>query len=214
MTSARTGLLKAEYRANYELIASDHLAHWRATGVNPWQSAIHVEAVGKATAALIHKYSKMGTRILDAGCAMGDLLARVKDRRLYGIDFNAEYLAVAAERGIETTLGELEAMPYHDETFDLVVTTDVLEHVLDEKVVIREMLRVLAPGGILIVRSPDSEDLSGYLDPEYPYRFVHLRRFDDPSLRLLFDRIFEVQVIETSRVYGTGWEIHIVVRKP
>jgi len=209
-----TGKIATDYRANYEKIASDHLAHWRATGVNPWQSAIHVEAVGKATADLIHKYSLMGARILDAGCAMGDLLARVQDRSLYGIDFNAEYLAVAAERGIETTIGELEAMPYPDETFDLVVTTDVLEHVLDEKVVIREMLRVLAPGGILIVRAPDAEDLSGYLDPEYPYRFVHLRRFDEPSLRLLFDRIFAVQVVETSRVYGTAWEIHIVVRKP
>jgi ubiquinone/menaquinone biosynthesis C-methylase UbiE len=144
---------------------------------------------------------------------MGDLLMRVSDRDLHGCDFNADYLEVAAERGVKTTLCDLEAMPYPDDAFVLVVTTDVLEHVLDLNKVIAEMKRVLKPGGVLIIRSPDSEDLSGYLEPDYPYRYVHLRRFDEPSFRLLLDRVFDMEVLEAERVFGTAWEINVVARK-
>jgi hypothetical protein len=66
---------------------------------------------------------------------------------------------------------------------------------------------------VLIIRSPDSEDLSGYLEPDYPYRYVHLRRFDEPSFRLLLDRVFDMEVLEAERVFGTAWEINVVARK-
>ena len=203
----------AEYVANYEKIAKDHLDHWRATGVNPWQSAVHVEAVGTATAQLIYAYSDMGAKILDAGCAMGDLLNRIADRQKFGCDFNAEYLQVAHDRGVQTTQCDLEAMPYADGEFDLVVTTDVLEHVMDLNRVIAEMLRVLRPGGHLVIRTPDSEDLTGYLEPDYPYRFAHLRRFDEASFRLLLTRVFGMEVVHASRTFGTAWELNVVARK-
>lgn len=220
--------MKASYRENYDQIARDHLTHWRATGVNPWQSPEHVEAVHGATAALVHAYSQPGDAVLDAGCAMGDLMLRIHDRALLGCDFNTDYLQVARDRGLNVAWAELEDLPYAPETFDLIVMTDVLEHVLDEKVVIREALRVLRPGGVLVTRSPDSEDLTPYLDGAY--RFVHLRRFDEPSLRLLFDRIFDCEVLECPRVTSHAFvagdgkgiadadvsftEIHAVVRKP
>ena len=72
---------------------------------------------------------------------------------------------------------------------------------------------VEARGGHLVIRSPDSEDLSGYLEPDYPYRFAHLRRFDEPSFRLLLDRIIGMEVVEVVRVFGTAWEINVVARK-
>lgn len=201
------------YRENYEQIAADHLAHWRETGVNPWQSEVHVEAMGTSTAQIIINYTIAGDTILDAGCAMGDLLARVPDRIRHGVDFNADYLEVAAERGIVTACADIEDMPYPDGMFDLVVTTDVLEHVLDLNAALREMVRVLKVGGVLVARVPDSEDLSGYLAPEYPYRFVHLRRFDEPTLRLLLDRVFGMEVLDVVKVFGTAWEINVAARK-
>jgi ubiquinone/menaquinone biosynthesis C-methylase UbiE len=144
---------------------------------------------------------------------MGDLLVRIEGRERYGCDFNAEYLEVAASRGITVTQCDLEAMPYANDEFDLVVTTDVLEHVLDLNRVIWELLRVLRPGGHLIIRSPDNEDLTGYLAPDYPYRYAHLRRFDEASFRLLLSRVFGLEVVHAERIFGTAWEINVVARK-
>lgn len=202
--------VRDEYRANYDQIARDHLAHWRATGENPWQSPEHVEIVGEATARLIRKYSHPGDAVLDAGCAMGDLLARIVDRERFGCDFNEDYLEVARSRGIEAIYAELEKLPYSDGSFDLVVTTDVLEHVQDLNAVLSEMLRVLKQAGVLVIRSPDSEDLSVYLGRQATYRFVHLRRFDNASFRLLLDRVFECDVLET---FTVRQEICIAARK-
>ena len=123
-------------------------------------------------------------------------------------------LQVAATRGVKTALCNLEQTPYADGVFALVACTDVLEHVMDLNRVVWEMLRVLRPGGVLVIRTPDSEDLTGYLEPEYPYRFVHLRRFDAPGWRLLLDRVFGLEVLAVERVFGTALTSHAVARKP
>jgi hypothetical protein len=48
----------------------------------------------------------------------------------------------------------------------------------------------------MIVRVPYREDLSSYLNPNYPYRYAHLRNFDEHGLILLFERVFELRVVE------------------
>ena len=55
-------------------------------------------------------------------------------------------------------------MPYEDGFFDAIVACDVLEHVIDLNECCRQILRVLKPGGVLIVRVPFKEDLSPYLE--------------------------------------------------
>jgi len=205
--------VRQRYRENYERIAADHIAHWRATGQNPWQPDEQVRATNDSTAALVMRHSRPGDFVLDAGCGMGDLLSRVTGRHLHGCDMARPYLEVARERGIEAVYGELERMPYPADHFDVVTATDVLEHVIDLNAVVAELLRVLRPGGVLIVRVPSNEDLAPYLDPRYPYFFVHLRRFDDAGLRLLFTRVFECEVVESSPSWN-GVEVNMVVRKP
>jgi SAM-dependent methyltransferase len=87
-------------------------------------------------------------------------------------------------------------MPFLDNTFDMVVTTDVLEHVIDLNYCCQQILRVLRPGGTLIIRVPNLEDLSGYLDKNIPYEYVHLRNFDLYGLRLLFEKIFHCTYLD------------------
>lgn len=53
-------------------------------------------------------------------------------------------------------------------------------------------------GGILIIRVPNKEDLSGYLKENYPYNYVHLRNFDRYSLELLFTKVFRLTLLEFS----------------
>jgi hypothetical protein len=58
---------------------------------------------------------------------------------------------------------------------------------------------VIKPGGVLVVRVPYREDLGSYADPASQYRFVHLRNFDEHSLRLLFERIMGCEVVEVGK---------------
>lgn len=202
--------MNERYRANYAQIAQDHLAHWQRTGQNPWQSKEHVAAVSRAALGFVQRYSAPGARVLDAGCAIGDFLLKIRGRDLYGCDFTPAYVAIAQQRGLSVIQSDLEAMPYADGEFDMVLALDVLEHVLDLNAVVASLLRVLRPGGVLVVRSPDEEDLMPYLGPDNPYYYVHLRRFDEASFRLLFTRIFDCEVLETSVVLR---ERSVVVRK-
>ena len=87
-------------------------------------------------------------------------------------------------------------MPYRSEVFDIVVCTDVLEHVLDLNLCCQKILSVLKQTGVLIIRVPYLEDLGPYLSDGFPYKYVHFRTFDIPTLRLLFEKIFDCTVSE------------------
>jgi SAM-dependent methyltransferase len=199
------------FRENYDAIAQAHIAHWQVTGGNPFIPPEDVAAFADVTVGVIGRYCKPGDTILDAGCAMGDLLDRFPDRIRHGVDISSDYLAIAASRGIVTVQAMLEALPYPDAMFDLVIATDVLEHVLDLNAVVREIIRVLKPGGYIVARCPNGEDLATYADPAQIWRFVHLRRFDVPTFWLLFNRIFDCPTVEFIPVRT---ELIVVARKP
>jgi SAM-dependent methyltransferase len=181
---------------NYERISADHLASLEAKGTNPWipeRLWLEMEAT---TVDLVTKYSKPGDAILDVGVGLARILSRFPGLRRFGMDISWGYLKEARSKGVEVCFSRIEDMPYRPSTFDLLVCTDVLEHVLDLNLCCQKLIDVLKPGGVMIVRVPVHEDLSRYIDPSFPYEFVHLRAFTEPSLRLLFERILRCEVVE------------------
>jgi SAM-dependent methyltransferase len=80
-------------------------------------------------------------------------------------------------------MANAEALPFA-EHFDVIVATDVLEHVLNVGSFLYSLNRALRSGGRLYVRVPYRENLLSY-SPHLgcPYRFVHLRTYDRPLLR-------------------------------
>lgn len=188
------------YIRNYEKIASDHISSMTPENNNPFIEEDLWLKLERSTRDLITKHAKQGDRILDVGVGLGRILGPLTQYRRYGIDISLNYLKIARESGIQVLFSKIEDMPFKDSSFDLIVTTDVFEHVLDLDHCTREVLRVLKPGGKLIVRVPYKEDLSAYLSPDLPYEFVHLRAFDEASLWLHFCKIHGMALCESGTV--------------
>jgi SAM-dependent methyltransferase len=185
-----------DYVENYARISGDHVLSLESEGRNPFiPEDIWRDAEG-STRELIEKYSAKGARILDVGVGLGRLLSPLDGYSKFGIDISLDYLKAARSRGIEVCFSRIEDMPYRREAFDVVVCTDVLEHVIDLNLCCARILSVLKKGGVLVVRVPYKEDLGGYLDPGYPYRYSHLRSFDEHSIRILFEKIFRCSFLE------------------
>lgn len=105
-----------------------------------------------------------GRRVLDAGCGMAygcDVLARAGAVAVTGVDVAQAPLDAAAphrEPVVKLQRGDLRALTgIQDASFDLVVCFEVLEHVAEQEAVLDELTRVLAPGGLLVVSSPNRD---------------------------------------------------------
>jgi len=106
-------------------------------------------------------------RMLDVGCGDGVIARRLRERfpddRIEALDADPVRLdrARAACRGIEFRRGDACAMPYSDGTFDVVLCHHVVEHIDDDRGVLRECHRVLATGGRLILGIPHEGGVIG-----------------------------------------------------
>lgn len=120
-------------------------------------------------------------RILDVGCGTGanlELLGQYGAAE--GVDISPAALAFCRARGLDNVrLGEAEKLPYPDETFDLVTALDVVEHLDDDVAGLREMRRVLRPGGRALLFVPAFMFLWGVQDDVSHHR----RRYRLPQLK-------------------------------
>lgn len=187
------------YTRNYDRIAQKHLKSLDEQGVNPFMSEATWGALDTSTLAILRDLVKPGDVLFDAGVGLGGLLSAFPDNERHGVDVSPDYLERTRTRGIHVAVARLEDLPYSDAAFDCVISTDVLEHVLDLYGASREIVRVLRPGGHLVVRVPLEEDMKAYYDYR-EFEFVHVRRFDLWSLRLHFERIFGLDYVSHSRV--------------
>ncbi len=132
---------------------------------------------------------------LDFGCGKGIITQRILRIRpgyaLFGADISQHALAYAKRRIKQGTFRRVAAdqhIPYKDNFFDVVLASDVLEHIYDTKTALSELARVLKPGGELIITVPYNGKLKMviavligfefYFDPMSP----HIRHFSPKTL--------------------------------
>ncbi len=118
-----------------------------------------------------------GDRVLDVGTGTGAhlrLLAELGFSNVVGLDRSEASIRFCREKRLGVApRGDLRALPFAASTFDLVLATDVLEHVAEEARAIGEIRRVLRPGGLALVTVPAFPALWGLQD-EVSH---HLRRY-------------------------------------
>lgn len=142
-----------------------------------------------------------GDRVLDVGCGEGrHTLSAWLEYPVHavGLDLSAGDLATAAGRRDEFAdsapeqarasflRGSALELPFADATFDVVVCSEVLEHIHDHRGVLTEIARVLKPGGRFVASVPRAwpERLCWWLsDPYHEAPGGHIRIFDAASLR-------------------------------
>jgi SAM-dependent methyltransferase len=113
------------------------------TALPLWEAMLDAAAVGP------------GTHLLDAGCGAGgaSVLAAGRGAQVNGLDAAEALLAIARARvpDGDFRLGDLEALPYADQIFDAVIAADVLAYVADPLTALRELRRVCARQGRVVL---------------------------------------------------------------
>jgi len=154
-------------------------------------------------AELLRRHVFPGAHCLDVGCGDGRVGRLVTDHggTYVGVDISERAVAATRERGFEAWHVEgSDTLPFSDQSFDVVLCLEVIEHILFPDRTVREILRVLRPGGVLIATTPNVAywrrrlDLAllgrwnpfGYsLAVERPWGDPHIRFFNPGSLRRL-----------------------------
>ena len=101
------------------------------------------------------------TRFLDCGCGAGSYVFELIDQlRLdaYGVEYDpgkVERAKLHSKYGYRISRGDLQSIGCDSEQYDYAMLNEVLEHVPDERVALREVYRILKPGGIMFIFSPN-----------------------------------------------------------
>ncbi len=120
-------------------------------------------------------------RILDAGCGSGRNMLELRHHGdVTGVELSSTSAALARERDAgEVITGSVLEMPFADDSFDLAVSLDVIEHLDDDLAALQELRRVVVPGGALLVTVPAYKWLwSGHDELNH-----HRRRYTRRSLK-------------------------------
>ncbi len=154
-------------------------------------------------AILARRYGAQGGRLLEIGSGMGHLVGQLEDSfETFGMDLN--HWAVKASKDVvdHTALqtASAEDIPFACDAFDVVIIKHIVEHLPNPEKAIAELGRVTAPGGILILATPNLDSLLkpwkgekwiGYQDPTHislrePAEWLEMMRNAGFSLKRVF----------------------------
>jgi ubiquinone/menaquinone biosynthesis C-methylase UbiE len=135
-------------------------------GYSPQVEAYMATRTASRQASFILPHLRVGMRLLDCGCGPGsttvDLAAVIAPGHVEGIDIEPSQIASARTRAVERGLtnvhfqaASIYELPFPNDSFDVVFAHTVIQHLRHPLQALREMRRVLAPGGIVGLRDDD-----------------------------------------------------------
>lgn len=107
-----------------------------------------------------------GAKVLDVGCGVGQVVARLTQAgaEAYGVDVSEPNIARALKFSDRCQLYDGKRLPFADGFFNSVGSLNVLEHVEEPELFIRELVRVVEPGGKIVLSSPNFFRVLGWHD--------------------------------------------------
>ncbi len=188
----------------------------------------------RKTLELLKRRSWAPATILDYGCGegryVGELRKQFPHADICGCDISDIGLDIARRENPDSTFIQMsdETIDHAPDSFDLVISVEVLEHVADVEKSIAEIAKVLKPGGLAIITTPcanpfsaewfkmaikrgfePSDDLYGRFASDEP---AHLRRLTDAHLKTLFERhgVTVKKVYHRTHLFTTIVELRVL----
>lgn len=182
---------------------------------------------------MIARWAKLDNAgVLVDGCGVGMYASQIRRRhsaQVEGFDIEFERVRIAREDTPHALVAAAEYLPYLSNHFDTILSHEVLEHVHDDSLAAREMVRVLKPGGRIVIFAPNrwypfethghywkgkyhfgNTPLINYLPDIWRNELApHVRAYTKRGLRRLFDNQ-PVRVVHHARIFG-GYD-NIVAR--
>lgn len=130
-----------------------------------------------------------GSEVLDIGCGVGLLLRKMRDAlpgiKATGADISAKAIDYVKKHGFGGVVGGFPTLPLEADRFDVVLATEVLEHLSNPDEAVREVVRLLKPSGKAILTVPDD-----CLGPEDEVQ--HLRKYNAETFHAQLAPYFEI----------------------
>lgn len=182
----------------------------------------HGRRTAEEAAAFLLPELKPGMRLLDIGCGPGSITRGLAERlapgEVVGIDLSTQTLADArqdaATRGITNLRyeeGSVYNLAFPDASFDVVFAHQVVQHLREPAIAVREMLRVLRSGGLIAVRDVDWGTVAYWPSDPWIDRFidVHVKTWSqnggDPRIGRKLRALFNATEVADLRITGSQW---------
>jgi ubiquinone/menaquinone biosynthesis C-methylase UbiE len=173
-------------------LSANSAEHWDARLAETWDDpARHWPTKNTLIASL----AKPTDTILDIGCADGHMLRTLKAsgyQHLHGLEISEYSVQRLRREGIRMHWGKLPRIPLPDESFDVVIASQVLEHIIRRRLFVKEMRRILKPGGLACIFVPDN--CLGPIDEK-----EHVICYNAESLRHFLRQYFASTEVESMR---------------
>ncbi len=162
-------------------------------------------------------------RVMEAGCGVGQYMKHLEayGGKVTGLDFDYERVKDTLALGLSAINAAGENLPYPSDSFDLVISNEVIEHVMDDRKTVADMIRVLKPGGRLVLFCPNrgypfethgifwkgqyhfgNKPFVNWLPLSWRNKLApHVRVYSSRDLSFLFDSQ-PVKIIEKTYIFG------------
>lgn len=165
------------------------LTYYKNYGVNNYLSPLTIKRYNE----LLDKFEpyRKTNKLLDVGCGIGFFLLEAKKRgwEVYGTELSHDSAQVCTEKGIKIHEGTISTSNFGDQSFDIITSFEVIEHIYNPQTELIEFNKLLRSGGLVYITTPNFNSLlRNRLGPKYNVIAYpeHLAYFTPKTLKKLF----------------------------